>query len=405
MWRRVVSAMLVTGALAGCSDGRSTTEPQPGPNVAVSRDQVASHESDESEGQEDGGRSLRAGAVYAMTNEANGNAIMAWRRDSDGRLAFVGRFPTGGLGSGGGVAPLASQGSLVLAGHAPGGDRAKHSNQLLFAVNAGSNEISVLRVHKDHLSVVDKVSSGGLRPISLTVYDDLLYVLNYGSGTINGFRLEKKGTLTPIAGSARPITGGTSGDPGQVEFSSHGDVLVVTGKSLQNIDTYVVGRNGQTTGPRPNHSNGPSPLGVAFDDKNHFLTAEISGSVSSYRLSRDGAATVVSGSVPDFQFSPRWIVITENSRFAYVSNAGTRDISSYMVSPDGSVRLLQSVAALTDAGGVPIDLALTNGSRFLYVVNNELGTIDGYRVGPQGELVQVANAAGLPPNSEGIAAR
>jgi 6-phosphogluconolactonase (cycloisomerase 2 family) len=330
---------------------------------------------------------------------------MAWRRDSDGGLAFVGRFPTGGLGSGGGVDPLRSQGSLVLSGHEPGADNAKHSNQLLFAVNAGSNEISVLQVHKKHLSVVDKVASGGSRPISLTIYGDLLYVLNAGSGTINGFRLGKQGTLTPIAGSARPITGGGAADASQVEFSNDGDLLVVTGKSAQNIDTYLVGRNGQTTGPHPNHSNGPSPFGLAFDNRDHFLVAEPSGSVSSYHLSRDGTANVVSGSVPDFQFSPCWIVITENSRFAFVSNAGSRAISSYSVGPDGSVRLLQSVAALTDAGGVPLDLALTSGSRFLYVINNVLGTVDGYRVGARGELVQVANAGGLPPNSQGIAVR
>jgi 6-phosphogluconolactonase len=111
-------------------------------------------------------RSLRAGAVYVLTNQVN-NAVAVFRRGVDGTLLAEGQFSTGGAGDPVAqppdppVDPLASQGALVLG---PGG-------QFLFAVNAGSNQISVFRVWRGGLHLADVVASGGVRPISLTVYE------------------------------------------------------------------------------------------------------------------------------------------------------------------------------------------------------------------------------------------
>src|SRR5258708_1161509 len=77
-----------------------------------------------------------SGAVFAMTNGVDKNEIIAFRRNDDGTLQETRRFATDGRGSGGKVDPLGSQGSLVLSG-----DRSQ-----LFAVNAGSGELSVFRV-------------------------------------------------------------------------------------------------------------------------------------------------------------------------------------------------------------------------------------------------------------------
>ena len=52
-----------------------------------------------------------------------------------------------------------------------------------------SNDISVLSVEKNKLSLLGKTPSGGVRPTSVTVHDNVLYVLNAGTGTINGFRI------------------------------------------------------------------------------------------------------------------------------------------------------------------------------------------------------------------------
>ena len=82
-------------------------------------------------------RSNEAGAVFVMNNSASRNQIIAFTRAADGSLQRAGTFATGGRGSGGVTDPLESQGSLTLS----------QDRSLLFAVNAGSGELSVFRVH------------------------------------------------------------------------------------------------------------------------------------------------------------------------------------------------------------------------------------------------------------------
>src|SRR3954463_10669568 len=125
----------------------------------------------------------RAGAVYVMTNQI-ANSVSVFDRASDGTLTPAGTFLTGGAGLPTGVPggnpndPLTSQGSVQL----------NESNQLLFVVNAGSNEISELRVTQQGLTMEDNVPSGEQPPICLPLQKTLLYVLNAeGVPNITGF--------------------------------------------------------------------------------------------------------------------------------------------------------------------------------------------------------------------------
>src|SRR5712692_1566627 len=167
-----------------------------------------------------------AGAVYTMTNAPSGNAVMVFSRAGDGSLTPAGAFPTGGAGTGGG---LGSQGSLVL-------DR---NDQWLFAVNAGSNELSVFAVDKDGLALTDKQPTGGSTPVSVSAHRGVVYVLNAGSDNVSGFRVRHGGKLEPIAGSTRALSGSGSG-AAQVQFSPDGEQLVVTEKATDNILIYPV---------------------------------------------------------------------------------------------------------------------------------------------------------------------
>ncbi len=104
------------------------------------------------------------GAVYVLTNAATGNGVTIFSRESNGALKREGTVATGGRGTGG---LLDAQGSLILS----------QGNEWLFAVNPGSDDISVFAVVEGSgLILLDRVPSGGERPISLTVSEDLLYV-------------------------------------------------------------------------------------------------------------------------------------------------------------------------------------------------------------------------------------
>jgi 6-phosphogluconolactonase len=106
--------------------------------------------------------SAAGGAVFVMTNAANNNQIVAYKRNSDGSLEEGQTFPTGGRGSGGVTDPLGSQGALTL--------NEKHT--LLFAVNAGSGNISVFQVRGSTLTLLETVPCGGSEPVAVAQHGD-----------------------------------------------------------------------------------------------------------------------------------------------------------------------------------------------------------------------------------------
>src|SRR5262252_2001211 len=131
------------------------------------------------------------GHVYVNDNTAGANTIGVFDRHADGTLTpHAGSpFAAGGAGTGAG---LASQGALQIS---PDG-------RFLIAVDAGSNQVSVLRIKPDgSVSLVPGgvVSSGGVLPVSAAIHGDLVYVANAGAGGSNytGFRLGPNGRLAP----------------------------------------------------------------------------------------------------------------------------------------------------------------------------------------------------------------
>lgn len=346
---------------------------------------------------------LRSGAVYVMTNQIANSVIAFSRNPKDGTLTEVDTEPTQGAGNPvPPVDPLGSQDAIVL----------NDDFRFVFAVNAGSNEITVLSVGKDGLDFVQKISSGGTRPISLTTFGNWLYVLNAGgTPNITGFTISVDGTLTPIAGSTRPLTGGATAGPAQVGFSNDGTLLAVTEKMGNRINTYAVDANGVASAPISNPSSGMTPFGFAFSSGGFLIVSEAFGgmpnlsAVSSYSASAAGILTIESGSVPNQETAACWVVTTNSGNHAFVSNTGSATISSYSIADDGTLTLIDDDAANTGAGSSPTDMALSVNSRFLYVLESAAHTISAYRVGKGGTLTLIDEFGTLPAGSQGIAAK
>lgn len=348
----------------------------------------------------------RDGAVYTMTNAANGNAVAAYTRSANGALTFEGLYPTGGRGSGGTIDPLQSQSSLLLS----------DDNSLLFAVNAGSGEISVFAVRPNgRLNLVEKFPCGGALPVSLAAKDSLLYVLNAGgNGNISGFQVRRNGRLAPLAGSTQPLSASSAGGA-SIAFNPDGTTLAVTERLTNRVNTYAVGPNGLAQGPLVNASNGLTPFSLAFTPLGDLLVAESFGgpptgdaAVSSYALEPTGALRVVSGSVPTLGTAACWIVVTRSGRYAYVSNAGSGTITGLRIGRDGALTRItpDGRTGVTGAGSTPLDLALTRSDRFLYTLNAGAGTISGFRVETDGSLTPAGTVTGPTPASgqNGLAA-
>ena len=340
-----------------------------------------------------------SGAVYTMSNATTGNQILAFDRGPAGTLTPSGSFATGGLGSGGG---LGSQGALTLS----------ENDRWLLAVNAGSNDVTLLATDDDGLRWLDKVPSGGTRPVSVTIHHSLVYVLNAGSDSVSGFRLQPHGQLSPIAGSTRPLSGSATG-PAQVQFSPDGRVLVVTEKATNLILTYAVDEDGFLGPPQVQPSHGATPFGFAFGIRRQLFVSEAFGgapdssAVSSYGVAANGTLDLVSPTVATHQTAACWVVVTEGSRFAYTTNTGSGSISGYDIDKNGTLTLLNADGRTADtgAGSAPTDLALSENGRFLFVLNSAAHSIGTFRILRTGQLEPVATIGGLPSGANGLAAR
>jgi 6-phosphogluconolactonase (cycloisomerase 2 family) len=334
-------------------------------------------------------------AVFVQTNKRLGNTIVVYRRDNDGDLSRVREVPTGGLGgatAGPAVDALASQGSLIF------------QDDRLFAVNAGSNTITMFRVKGDKLERLQVIWSGGLLPVSIAVRKDLVYVLNAGgAGAVQGYRLEKKRRLVPIKdgrrslglNNANPPDFATS--PAQVGISPNGRFVLVSTKALNTIVAFAIGRGGNLARhPVVNTDNG-GPFGFTFDKRGKLVVSEsTTNAATRFRLRADGGLTQIGPSVPSTQLASCWI--ERVGRFFYVSNPGSSTISSYTIGSGGNLILLDATAATTEAA--PIDMTTSGG--FLYVQNAVAGKVHGYKVNRNGTLTPVTTVTGLPMFANGI---
>jgi len=129
------------------------------------------------------------------------------------------------------------------------------------------------------------------------------------------------------------------------------------------------------------------------------------GVVSSYSVSRMGMVHTISGSVPDNQTAPCWVVLSGNGRFAYTTNTGSGSVSSYAIGFDGTLTLLNSVAANTGSGSGPLDAAISNDKRFMYFLTPGTGNIQGFELGTDGSLTTVNTISPIPASAGGLAAR
>jgi len=357
----------------------------------------------------------QGGTVYLMNNQATGNTIVAFHRGEDGSLTRIEEVSTGGFGSGpiplpppvGGPNPLDSQDGLLLDEH----------GRLLMAVNAGSNDISALAVTRAGLRLVDRVPSGGEYPVSIASHHGLVYVLNsHGQPNITGFSLDRSGKLHVIPDSTRGA-GAPGTAPAQVMFSPDGDLLIVTERLANFIDVFRVGENGQTELRARLASNNHTPFAATLG-RHHIMALSESnesspriavpqgGSVSTYRFTDDDTLEPVSKAVPDNQSGTCWVRITPDGQFAFAANTGSGSISSYSVSKNGDLTLLQSVAA--DTGGhfsVPVDIGITQDGNYIYVLSSLIGTLQGYRIESDGSLTQVVSIRGFPISMQGIVVR
>lgn len=345
------------------------------------------------------GGAFAEGAVFVQTDNLSGNAIVAYRRLADGKLTQTGVYPTGGLGGaleGSVVDHLASQGSLAY----------DQSDHLLYAVNAGSDTVSVFAVRGDQLARIQIIPSGGDFPVSIAVHGDLVYVLNArAGGSIQGY-LNIGGQLRKIPTWNRPLglnpteTPEFTHTPGQVAITPDGSKLLVTTKANGNaVEVFGLDRLGDPTAV-PTATTLPEavPFGVEFDAAGNPLIVEAGpNAVASFALDGSGHLHELSSAATG-QGATCWIIRVGSK--IYVSNAESGTVSGFLLGAGDTFSPIGNTAT----NGGTVDAAQAEG-RFLYVQTGAEGIVDEFRIEAGGALASIGSV--LVPGAvggEGIAA-
>ena len=342
------------------------------------------------------------GAVFVQTDDLTHNSVIAYDRSADGHLTRAGTYATGGTGAaeaGAVVDPLASQGSLTF-------DR---THGLLFAVNGGSDTVTVFGVDGSRLVRRQVLSSRGDLPVSVSVVGDLVYVLNArGGGSITGYRVEGH-QVQPISGSTRALNLAPNANPeflqapSQVVITPDGRAVVVATKTHGNLIVFPLSDGRPAASPVVTPS-GTVPFALSFDRSGNLLVVDATGYASSYKVGHDGSLALASKVGPTGQAAACWTVLVDGS--LYAANAGSNSITSF-TDHRGQLAVTAAVAATTGAG--PIDLASSPNGRYVYQLTGGSGQVNEYVRGADGSLAMIATAdtglgaaAGKP--LEGIAA-
>lgn len=330
------------------------------------------------------------GHVYVNDNTAAANTVAGFDRHADGTLSSIpgSPFAVGGAGTGHGIG---SQGALQLSA----------DGRYLLAADAGSNQVSILRIKPDgSLTEAEgsPVASGGNEPVSIAVHDDLVYVANAGDGASNytGFTLNAGGHLRPLAGSTFALPDGSS--PGDVLFNGDGTRLVGVRVNTSLIDSFAVRFNGTlTTAPgSPYTAQGLGPFGSEFrpTDPTQLFVSNAhngagSGTVSAFSVAANGALSSIGASpYADLQTAPCWVEISHDGKYLFAVNTASSSISRYAIAADGTLTLLGSTPFI---GKGAFDARLSPDGTTLWLVEDGSNSVAAFAV-DGGNLTELATS-------------
>jgi 6-phosphogluconolactonase len=314
------------------------------------------------------------GYVYLDGNTAGANTIAAYTRAPGGSLTATpgSPFAAGGAGLGKG---LGSQGAIQTA----------DKGRFVLAVDAGSNQISVLQVNPNDGSLTQvpgsPFSSNGVEPVSIAVHGDLVYVANDGNATesanYTGFVLTSFGELVPLPNSTVNAPGAAN-DLGDVLFNSNGTHLVGTEVASSLIDSFRVDGLGYlATAPgSPYAGQGLGAFGSAFRPTNpkqlfvsnpHNVGTDV-GTVSGFDVEGNGKLLSIGASpFADLQNAPCWVAITPDGQDLFAINTGSGTVSRYSINETGDLTLLGSTPVNNEGGVGGTDPTITPDGQNLYI--------------------------------------
>lgn len=336
------------------------------------------------------------------TDPAVGNELKVFRRGAEGALILDRTLALGGCGIQVLSDTIPASNALALSAN----------GRWLFAVNAGTDEITVLRMEPEGPRLLGRFPSGGPLPDSIAVSRGRVFVSHCGgSGTITGFRLGRDGTLTPIPGSTRFLSNrgqGESTTPATLQFTPDGGRLILTEADGDALSVFTLG-----AGDIPSEAvvfpvPGTTPTGIAFAQDRFLIVAEAAGdrtgegTVSSWELQPTRLRPITRSSATT-QSATCWVAVDQTGTFAYFGNYDDRSLSGYRIGSDGVLSLMDARTVELGDAGYPTDIAISRDNRWLYVLCDSRNSVICFRIQSDGTLRRVGEFLQVPRGSVGMA--
>ncbi len=352
------------------------------------------------------------GNVYVMDNNPAGNKLMVYGRFSNGALSFFGSVRTGGLGAGDNFDndALGSQESIIISEDKrwlylvnAGSDNisvfrlTKLGRPILTQVISSQGDFPVsLTTDGEFVYVVNAGSDGSIAGYSIRNNGRLRHL----TGSV---RTLGTGLVGIPAGFVRVTS------PGDIAFDTLNRRLLIPFGESPELDggllfSFSVDDNGMPSEQVTiTDSPGRLPFAVEFTANGTALVANgigndpdsfNGGSLSSLNFTDDANLEPVDLVLTE-QSGVCWVRAAHTSDLVYTTNTAVGTISSYRVSRNGAITLVEEVAADNIENATDFDL--TEDDRFLYVTSPTQGDIVAYRINTYtGALTFLANFGGLP---------
>jgi 6-phosphogluconolactonase (cycloisomerase 2 family) len=354
------------------------------------------------------GTDLRRHGVFVLGNDPEANSVISLEL-KDGELTPVGSVAAGGKGGAAG-----NQGGLAL----------DQGRGVLFAVNAGSHSIATFDIAARSLELESVTPAEGLGPMSIATCTPaghkrkpLVYVLNEESRSIAGFALNRANRLEFLRGSVQSISENTASGAAQILFDNTCSVVVVVERNPASFMIYPIDRDGVAGTGKNVPSFSVGQLGSAVTRYNQLFVSETGTSAaSSFALDlTTPGITPITQTLANTQAGSCWAVATRRTfrcdgwgrecTMGYVMNAGTANITSYAVRPNGQLSLREDIAQATL--GSAFDGALADDDRYLIVqsrASTEERALNLYEIARDGTLEYLQVLEGMPATINSVAA-
>ena len=269
-------------------------------------------------------------AFFVLNNINAGNQLIYLKKNKKEALEFVGSYATKGSGenlfltSNFGVLsdPNISQDAIVYT----------EDHQFVMNVNNNDASFSIFKINSNSLEFVDKKNTTFEYPNAMATRNGKVYVSHLDGG-IQGFRLNKEGKATPIPSANHQFDASLTPFV-NVSINASATTLVVTTVRDKAFVIQLDGSGGFASITETDSESGIAPYGAAFiDDTTIAISNGFDGSVRIYAINAANKLILKSKNVSNTR-GHCWLRVSDDKRFAYVTNTPqgaiyTYDLSNY----------------------------------------------------------------------------